>query len=453
MVKVIIGEELILEALPQELIQDLRDLLWIENEDYIKKIRLKLWLGKTPRRLNLYVRDKDTLIIPYGAKNIALNLLKEKGIPYVLDIRHTKHPVEFKLKKQLSLYDYQKDATKEVLSSDNGILVSPAGSGKTRMAMELIAKRGVKTLWLTHTLDLLRQSKRVYREFFENKAGEISGGKVSIQDITFATVQTLNNIDIEKFKDSFEMVIVDEVHRVGGTPTNLTMFYKTLSNLNAKYKYGLTATIYPKPNTATMTPIFLIGEVLKEIPIEQVPRINAEHIPIMLDTQKNDIYLNPDKTINYVDLMTYLTYNLERTNAIFETMLSVKDRHNIVLTSRNDLLEIISNMLTVHGIENRVLTGDKNKVEREKTLSDFSKGKYKFILSNYQLAKEGLDLPIADTLHLVMPMRDKRTIIQSKGRVERLYAGKTNALVFDYVDKNIGMLINMFKDRQRSMKV
>ena len=40
------------------------------------------------------------------------------------------------------------------------------------------------------------------------------------------------------------------------------------------------------------------------------------------------------------------------------------------------------------------------------------------------LLKEGQDLPIADTLHLVMPVRDKITTIQSVGRIERLYKGK-----------------------------
>ena len=46
----------------------------------------------------------------------------------------------------------------------------------------------------------------------------------------------------------------------------------------------------------------------------------------------------------------------------------------------------------------------------------FKSGDVRYLLSNYQLAKEGLDLPIADTLHLILPMRDKRTIVQSAGK-------------------------------------
>lgn len=439
--------------MPKTLLQDLQDLLWVDNEDYIKAVRLDLWSKRTlPKKLYLYIQDQDKLIIPYGFKDQLFKMLKETNTPYVIDNLHKPKPIEFELKNNLNLYDYQEKALKVVLNNNNGILVSPAGSGKTRMAMQLIKERGVKTLWLTHTLDLLRQSKRVYRDFFKNKAGEISGGKVNIQDITFATVQTMHNLDLEQFRDSFDMVIVDEVHRVGGTPTRLTMFYKILSNLNVSYRYGLTATIYPKPNKDTMVPLFLIGDILYDIDQEEVPRVTAKHIPIMLATDNSDIYLNPDRTINYSDLLSYLTYSPERNHEIFNHLIKTKDKHNIVLSNRNNNLEILSDMLTEKGIKNKVLIGNVKEKDREKMLNDFSKGKFPYLLSNYQLAKEGLDLPIADTLHLVMPMRDQRTVVQSKGRVERLYAGKTESFVYDYVDKKIGMLWRMFQDRERNMR-
>ena len=35
---------------------------------------------------------------------------------------------------------------------------------------------------------------------------------------------------------------------------------------------------------------------------------------------------------------------------------------------------------------------------------------------------------------MVLPMREKKTIIQSAGRVERTYPGKVDSKVYDYVD-------------------
>ena len=132
-------------------------------------------------------------------------------------------------------------------------------------------------------------------------------------------------------------------------------------------------------------------------------------------------------------------------------MLKNADRHNIILSSRNDHLRALELYLNGMGIETRLVLGETKMSDREQYFKDFEEGKVHFLLSNYQLAKEGLDLPIADTLHLVTPMRDKRTIIQSAGRVERVYKGKTNSKVYDYVDVNIGMLENMYKDRRRHL--
>ena len=164
-------------------------------------------MGSTPKRLNMYSEIDGVLVIPYGMRTTLLKLLKEYNIEYELKELHKDNYIKFEEKNPLNLYDYQKLATMNVLQHRNGILISPAGSGKTRMAMNLIKQRGVKTLWLTHTLDLLRQSKRVYREFFKNPAGEISGGKINIKDITFATVQTLNNVDLGKYRDEFDLII------------------------------------------------------------------------------------------------------------------------------------------------------------------------------------------------------------------------------------------------------
>ena len=57
---------------------------------------------------------------------------------------------------------------------------------------------GKKTLWLTHTNELLNQSYNAAAEFIDKKLlGKITAGKMNISDgITFATVQTLSKADL-----------------------------------------------------------------------------------------------------------------------------------------------------------------------------------------------------------------------------------------------------------------
>lgn len=399
----------------------------------------------------MYKQDQNNYIVPYGFKDTLLAFLIENNISYSIDDKTSQNTLKMIPKQDLSLYDYQVEAVNKLNEKTNGILVSPTGSGKTRMGMALIGLKNVKTLWITNKIDLLKQSKTVFESFYENKAGEISGGKVNIQDVTFATVQTLNNIDLNSLKDTFDLCIVDEVHRVVGAPTNTMQFYKVLSSLNAKYKYGLTATMFNKPNYASQTPIYVVGEVLHEIDSKDIPRVNATHIRVDLDTPTSDEYLMPDRTIDYMEQVNYLYNNYERNIALITNMLKNSHRHNIVLSNRNEHLNILKDLLESLGMKVGVVIGETKPVEREKLFQEFREGKINFLLSNYMLLKEGQDLPIADTLHLVMPVRDKITTIQSVGRIERLYKGKKDAFVFDYVDKNIGNLIGMFTDRRRHL--
>lgn len=451
MVKIIIGQVVVIENPNKETITYLKDTLSVDNPDYIAKIRMKRFIGKTPRYLTLYEVDQKNYILPYGFKSLLLAFLDEKGIKYRVIQETTYNPIKIDDIANTNLYEYQIKAVDEMMKHTNGILISPAGSGKTRMAMELIKRRGLKTLWLTNNLSLLTQSKKVAKEFIGNSLGEISGGKVNIQDITFATVQTMANLDLTKYRDTFGMVITDEAHRVSGSPTKLAQFYKVLSNLNTEYKYGLTATLFAKPKDISIVPNYMIGETLHTIDISNVPRVTAEHILVPLATQTSDVYLQPDRTTDYNRLLDYLINDKYRNDVIFNNLLQNDLNHNLVLSSRNEHLQYFHQMLMAHGIESRIVLGTTKKADREKYFEEFRKGKVRYILSNYQLAKEGLDLPIANALHLILPVRDKKTTIQSAGRVERTHKGKTNSYVYDYVDTEFGMLVNMYKERKRSL--
>lgn len=451
MVEITIKEAIYIKTPPHKVITYLTNTLRVDNPEYIKRLRLKKWIGKTPKTLDLFEIDEETYIIPFGMKQRLKRFLTENDITYKVEHKNADIPLKMIKEHDLSLYDYQKSAVNGVLEHNNGILISPAGSGKTRMAMEIIGRRNQKTLWITNNLTLLKQSKKVFKQFYSNKVGEISAGKVNIQDITFATVQTLSKVDLNKYRDTWGLIVVDECHRIVGGPTKVMQFYKVLSNLNAKYKYGITATLFDKPNDISSTPIFLLGDKLHEIKKEDVKRVTAKHVKYELDTPVSDIYLNPDKTIDYIKLINYLVENEERNIEILYNLIKNKDNHNLVLSSRNEHIKKLSKLLNNFGIENEVLIGTVKVKDRVDILKKFEKGEINFILSNYQLAKEGLDLPIADTLHLVAPMREKKTIIQSAGRVERIYKGKETSTVYDYVDKNHFMLVNMYNDRRRHL--
>ena len=184
--------------------------LKVPNPEYNKKIQLGLWVGNTPKELKLYRISGNKIIIPYGVGrslyhafpeledvHAELRFAENKAVNYNADIK---------------LYDYQENAVESLIQAKGGILQSKAGSGKTRMGIAMICGMGLKTLWLTHTNELLNQSYNVASEFIDKKLlGKITNGKVQIADgITFATVQTLSKADLNALRYEWDMVVVDE---------------------------------------------------------------------------------------------------------------------------------------------------------------------------------------------------------------------------------------------------
>ena len=68
-------------------------------------------------------------------------------------------------------------------------------------------------------------------------------------------------------------------------------------------------------------------------------------------------------------------------------------------------------------------------------------------LGNYSVA-EGFDDARLDTLFLTMPISWKGTLAQYVGRLHRQHAGKSDVLVFDYVDESVPVLARMAAKRR-----
>lgn len=135
-------------------------------------------------------------------------------------------PIEVDYDTSVPLYDYQEEAVNAMIAAKYGILQSAAGSGKTQMGIALAVKLKRRTLWLCHTLDLIRQSKeRAELYMSEDLIGTITEGKVSLgKGITFATIQTMCKLDLPQYRDYWDCIITDEVHRVSGSPTAVTQY-------------------------------------------------------------------------------------------------------------------------------------------------------------------------------------------------------------------------------------
>lgn len=423
--------------------------LRLRNPDYDKKQRMHFWVGNTPEWLWLYEVHGDQLVLPYGTLRHIVDMFPEEEVFFNFD-RH--NPIEYGCK--IPLYDYQQKAVEEVYWKRYGILQSAAGSGKTQMGLALIAKLGKRALWLCHTRDLLLQSKDRAKQYMgEALLGTITEGKVNIgAGITFATVQTMCNLDLAQYKNMWDVVIVDECHRVAGTPTAVSQFSKVLNSLAARHKYGLSATVHRSDGLIKAT-FALIGDVVYTVPTEAVAdkimKVGIFAVPTGIRIARS--CLNPDGTLNYAKLIGYLAESEERNRLIVESIKVNRDKPALILSDRLAHLETLMSMLPADMREDAVMvsgkmTTKKGKAEREQAIANMRTGEKRYLFATYSLAKEGLDVPRLERLYMATPQKDYAVITQAIGRIARTHKGKEDPVVYDYVD-DIQYLIKAYKKR------
>lgn len=428
--------------------------LRLRNPEYEKKRRMGFYTGNIPEYLYLYEKNGNALSLPYGC----LKVLAEQFLDQTFDViqQDFRNPTEVSFDCTVPLYDYQQEAVDAVSQVYCGILQSPAGSGKTQMGIALAAKLGRKTLWLTHTKDLLLQSKQRAEQYMDPKLmGTITEGRIQIgTGITFATVQTLSSIDLPLFRNEWDVIIVDECHHVAGTPAAVTQFSRVLNNLAARHKYGLSATVHRADGLITAT-YALLGEVAHIVPDEAVKDriMKVSVLPRATGTVISRECLDTDGTIIYTKLISHLTQNRDRNQLIVDDIIreASEGHSHLILSERLDHLEELMHRLPPEYRRNSSMvsgkmTSKKAKRERDEAIQDMRSGKKQFLFATYALAKEGLDIPRLDRLYLATPQKDFAVITQSIGRIARTFDGKGKPVCFDYVD-NIKSLVKAYKRR------
>lgn len=243
------------------------DDLTIDNPAYRKAKYQRRPTWGIPQKLQLYTYDNDgSLILPRGYEDQLMERLAgQKAVETRWD-QTVGYDVDFgPWNDAYELRDYQLPLVKALVEK-NGIGVAPAGSGKTIMGMRYIYEVGRPTLWLTHTKDLMYQTKQRAEATLKG-VGRIGIFGDGIQDegsgkLTIATVQTLkaNPQIIGRLNRYIGVVVIDEAHHFPST-----QFLDTAAQFKAARCIGLTAT--PKRKDELEQYMYMgIGPVRYEVP-------------------------------------------------------------------------------------------------------------------------------------------------------------------------------------------
>lgn len=425
--KTIIGKDILIYDFNKDIIDYCEKNLTLENPEYFKKEKMGFYLGNTPKKIYLFTLGGNYIRLPFGELMNVWKIINKH--PFELDFSKN-HKISLSVKDNFNYYDYQIEAIDALIKNKGGVLEAPCGAGKTIIGLSLIAKLGLKALWITHTKRLLKQAIQDAKDLFTHiDYGEITEGKISIgKDITFSTIQTLSKCDLEAIREEFNVVVVDECHHIAGSPTHLTMYYSVLSRINARYKYGLSATLSRSDGLIRST-FSLIGNI--SYSVEEVKKLKAKLEVIRTPFNfynEIDNFTKGDGTFDLNSYLNFLSVYQERNEFLVNIIANKMQNRNkcLILSLRVEHCKQIYSLLKEKGLDVIYLSA-KEKIKE----NDF---KHKYIVATSQLAREGLDEKELDTLFLVAPIKDKPSLIQAIGRIERYKENKLTPSVIYFED-------------------
>ena len=444
-----IKENLQLSNVPPELMELLVANLQFTNPKWLENERMGRWNRGTPRLLKYYDKvGKTGLWIPRGYIRHLINKCRRQGIGFRIDDqRRSIKPVAFKFKGRLK--SFQKIAVDEMLAKDFGTLSSATGSGKTVMALYIIARRKQPALIVVHTKDLAAQWVERIETFLgiaSEAVGFIGGGKKVIgEKITVALVQSLYKCANE-VAENIGFLVVDECHRC---PSRT--FTEAVSYFDSQFMLGLSATPYRRDQLSKLI-FWHLGDQHHEVDKNQL--IESGHVlPAKEIFRPTNFKTRHDPVTEYSKMLKELVGNTDRNKLIASDIAGEAARNDgvcLILSDRKAHCKNLQAMLRyLFKLESELLTGDIDIADRQKVIERINNGRVKIVIATGQLIGEGFDCKNLTTLFLATPIKFSGRLLQYLGRVLRPAAGKKYARVFDYVDVHVETLQKAADARKR----
>lgn len=455
-------------GISQRALNNLKRLAAFKNPEFYKAQALRMPIFDKPRIISCADETAEYLCLPRGCEADLKAVFVEMGIE-VGWIDKTNCGRKIDVKFNGSLRDEQPLAIYNLLKYDNGILCGTTAFGKTVVAIKLIAERKVNTLILVDKVTLVAQWRKSLKDFLtineslpdideakkrgrkktKSIIGQLGAGKDNLSGvIDIAVMQSLNRMgEVKDCVKDYGMVIVDECHHVSAFS-----FEKVLKSVNAKYVYGLTATPIRKDGHHPI--IFMqCGSIryrddakkqAEKRPFAHyiIPRFTSFRVP--LDKDEKDVSIN--------ELYAEIAANEMRNQLIIDDVVKCYEsgRNCVVLTERTAHVVLLTKELGKRIPDVISAMGGMGTKETRETMARIANtpiDKPLTLVATGKYIGEGFDEPRLDTLFLAMPISWKGTLQQYAGRLHRLFEGKSEVQIYDYVDIHTRMFEKMYNKR------
>jgi len=333
--------------------------------------------------------DDDTSWVVEGAEAAIKRTLYDAGYP-VKDERTLEEGDDLPVTLHLQLRSYQQDWRDRFLERGSGVLVGPAGSGKTIAAIAILAALESETLVLVPNRELAGQWRTEllrHTDLDPDDVGEYHGGEKNVRPVTIATYQITS---MDRHRGLFDsrrwgLIVYDEAHRVPAPVHRLT------ADLQSRHRLGLTASPIREDDrerdiyTLVGPPIGTDWDSLFDAGYVEQPAVEIRYVPWADETAKED----HDNASHHRQRQIAAT-NPAKVAAVRDALAERPDAKSLVFVEYLDQGDELAAALDAPFV-----SGETPHAERARYFQAFRRGDLETLVIS-RVGDEGIDLPDAE---------------------------------------------------------
>jgi superfamily II DNA or RNA helicase len=386
-----------------------------------------------------------------------LRRFAEAGCP--LDDRVARwRPVRWPQLSLSQLWAEQEEARAAWAAVRQGVVVMPTGTGKTEVALGIMAETAVSTLVVAPVRDLMYQWHRRILQRLGYDAGIVGDSVFRVRPLSVTTYDSAS-IHMGRLGDRFQLIVYDECHHLPGS-----IFRDAARMSAAPMRLGLTAT--PERSDGREADLdWLIGPIVYQMPIsaargKSLADYEVVRIPVHLSPQEQASYdrlsrivrsilarqrkVDPGATWRDLCIRSGAAPEARRAIKAYYAKKAIEDR-------AEEKLRVLEDLFRLHGPEPCLIFAGSNamardvsrrflipcllshcrKQERLETLGGLADGTYPALVAN-QVLDEGVDLPEVKVAVVIGGTASSRQAKQRLGRILRK-SGNARAVLYEVV--------------------
>lgn len=273
---------------------------------------------------------------------------------------------------------------------------------------------------------------------------------IKFRGISYRCVRVLNKEIINKSTTVYDFTTEQHLFIANGILSSnchhcpASTFLSVISQLNPYFLYGLTATAYRRDKLESMM-FQCLGPIRSKITKDTVAAHKGIISPKIIYTAIKHLHKVDGNDIPTI-FKNHIIYNHKRNAQIVKDVVREAKLGNfcIIASGRKVHCDLLHEMIKKEWSRTGVATGNYSKKIIDGQIEAFNNNEITVLITTSELLGEGFDVDFLNRLFITTPFRTEARVEQLVGRIQRFHKDKKDAIVYDYVDEGIGVLVNQF---------